>query len=274
MPRAAAGPARVARSSREPVGGEAPIRSESVFQCGARDHDVVDRGHVAPAWRPSSAVPSWWGPGCSIPRHFPSVVSASWPTSERRRLCRRLGRENPIRISDGPRGNDKRLICGAFEGPLWSPDGRHLAYRSEWTTPAAARSSSAIRRRWRHRFRAPAGVSRGHRTPPALRRGSTSSRRLASTAPTACARCSWGCRTGPLVGDHEPYWSHDGTSLLLRLRQVYPKASNRSRGSGSSPSTGGRLDSCRTTTFGSTKSRIRRTDPATQPRMTPPRHRS
>ena len=43
---------------------------------------------------------------------------------------------NPIRIADGvlDPGGGGPAGCGSFwgEGPMWSPDGRHLAYRSAW----------------------------------------------------------------------------------------------------------------------------------------------
>ena len=43
---------------------------------------------------------------------------------------------NPVRIADGvlDPGRGGPAACGSFwgEGPIWSPDGRHLAYRSAW----------------------------------------------------------------------------------------------------------------------------------------------
>ena len=52
---------------------------------------------------------------------------------------------NPIRIADGLPDLGGPIECGSFwgEGPMWSPDGRHFAYRSDSAVPRVARQARA-----------------------------------------------------------------------------------------------------------------------------------
>jgi Tol biopolymer transport system component len=69
------------------------------------------------------------------------------PTSQSGRLAYALGGDlflsdwdgkNPVRIADGNPGPNAGA-CGSYwaEGPMWSPDGRHLAYRSDLAAPCS-----------------------------------------------------------------------------------------------------------------------------------------
>ena len=109
---------------------------------------------------------------------------------------------NPVRIADG--APSEAGDCGGYwgEGPIWSPDGRYLAYRGDGgeagdRARVTGPSTSATRRATAsHRSPVRGGPSRGRPTPPGSLRGSTSTgmRSLRSTGSTGCARRCSPCR--------------------------------------------------------------------------------
>ena len=90
---------------------------------------------------------------------------------------------NPVRVADGAPGESGTAAGYWGEGPLWSPDGRYLAYRGTavsrgWhrasvTGPSTSATRQATASR---RSLVRAGRSRGRPTPPGSLRGSTSTR--------------------------------------------------------------------------------------------------
>ena len=109
---------------------------------------------------------------------------------------------NPVRVADGAPSDEG--MCGGYwgEGPIWSPDGRHLAYRGDGGEAAfrarvTGPSTSATRPAAASR-RSPVtgGPSRGRRLHPGrsvgqLLPGRPNSR---STGSTGCARRCSPCR--------------------------------------------------------------------------------
>lgn len=133
---------------------------------------------------------------------------------------------NPVRIADGiaPGGP---TICGSYwgEGPMWSPDGRHLAYRSaQEGCPGTIYVSDAD----------------GHVVASVPGNGW-----LVSWSPDSTRVATWvddsesrtigiygldGVRQALLTlptglgppGDYDPLWSPDGRSILMRLAPPSP----------------------------------------------------
>ncbi len=129
----------------------------------------------------------------------------------------------PVRIADGaPNGTD---LCGSFwaEGPMWSPDGRHLAYRGDRTD---CQESVVI-------------ADPDGRTVASF----PSEGWLVSWSPDSTRVAVWvtlgqtigiygvdGQRQAVLdlpagkapTGDYDPVWSPDGASLLIRLGPPSP----------------------------------------------------
>jgi Tol biopolymer transport system component len=133
---------------------------------------------------------------------------------------------NPIRVADGAydQGGAGPAGCGSFwgEGPMWSPDGRHLAYRAAWdaSCPGTPGGDNVY-------LSDPAGhVVASFPGTGWLVSWSPDSTRVASwvdlgktiglygldgvrqallSVPTGCA----------LPGDFDPVWSPDGTSLVV-----------------------------------------------------------
>ena len=106
---------------------------------------------------------------------------------------------NPVRIADG--APSEAGDCGGYwgEGPIWSPDGRYLAYRGdagEGGSRVTGPSTSATRRATAsHRSPVRGGPSRGRPTPPGSLRGSTSTgSESRSTGSTGRARRCSPCR--------------------------------------------------------------------------------
>ena len=94
---------------------------------------------------------------------------------------------NRVRIADGTPGVDGQLPGLWGEGPIWSPDGRYLAYRGDYLTAGDTRPPAVS---WNRNvtisdasgervasFPATAGPSRGRPTPRASLPGSTSTER-------------------------------------------------------------------------------------------------
>ena len=109
---------------------------------------------------------------------------------------------NAVKIANGlPDGEDcaDHPDGGPYwaEGPMWSPDGRYLAYRYEDCSNPESGGRRDQRRggqRARDVPRARDGRSRGRRIPHASRCGTSRSRRSASTGSTALGRRSSRCR--------------------------------------------------------------------------------
>jgi Tol biopolymer transport system component len=135
---------------------------------------------------------------------------------------------NPILVADGlPAGGP--TDCGSFwgEGPMWSPDGRHFAYRSDWGDPCRAPSSGNVH------LSDPQG--RVVASFPGTGWG-------IAWSPDSTRVTTWlevyqtigvygidGVRQALLPlppgerahGDYDPYWSPDGTSVLIRLGALW-----------------------------------------------------
>ena len=120
---------------------------------------------------------------------------------------------NPVRIADGEDGT-----CSGFggEGPMWSPDGRYLAYRSAWndTCSGSVHLNDALG----HPVASFPGAGwliswspDSTRVATWLEFGQTvgiygidGSRQALLTAPRGCVG----------GGDHDPLWSPDGQSVV------------------------------------------------------------
>ncbi len=129
--------------------------------------------------------------------------------------------KNPVRIADGP--DDPRgggpTTCGSFwgEGPMWSPDGRHLAFRSSRSD--SCQGTVVIADPEGHASASFPGVGwlvpwspDGTRVATWVEERKTigvhgldgTRQALLTLAPEAMGRS----------GDHDPSWSPDGGSLL------------------------------------------------------------
>ena len=143
---------------------------------------------------------------------------------------------NPVRIADGlpaPAGGGP--VCGDFrgEGPMWSPDGRHLAFRSSWDDSCHGTGDGKVY----------VGDSEGH---------------VVSSFPGTGWRVAWSpdstrvatwLELGMTIGvygldgtrqalltlppgygpgrDEDPDWSPDGESLLISLNPGGPNGAPR-----------------------------------------------
>jgi len=138
---------------------------------------------------------------------------------------------NPVRIADGvlDPGGGGPAGCGTFwgEGPMWSPDGRHLAYRSAWADSC----------------RASTGEGKVYISDPAghVVASFPGSGWLVSWSPDSTRVATWvelgktigiygldgvrqaflsvpsGC---PAPGDFDPVWSPDGSSVVITPCEV------------------------------------------------------
>ena len=136
---------------------------------------------------------------------------------------------NPVRIARGAGGGAGG--CGSFrgEGPMWSPDGRHLAYRSAWVDecPAAKGGGKVF-------ISDPAGNVVASFPGTGWRLSwSPDSTRLATSVDLGHTFGIYGLDgvrqallTVPLGyevhGDYDPRWSPDGTSLLMPIAPIAP----------------------------------------------------
>lgn len=145
--------------------------------------------------------------------------------------------KNPVRIADGvlDPGGGGPGGCGTFwgEGPIWSPDGLHLAYRSAWDEGC----------------RATTGAGKVYLSDPAghlvasfpgtgwLVAWSPDSTRVATSVDLGHTFGIYGLDgvrhallTVPLgyevQGDYSPVWSPDGMSLLMPIAPVAPPSSS------------------------------------------------
>ena len=135
---------------------------------------------------------------------------------------------HPIQVADGlPEGGPRE--CGSFwgEGPMWSPDGRHFAYRSDWGDPCRATSSGNVylsdpQGRVVASF---PGTGWGIAWSPDSTRVTT----WVEVYQTIGVYGIDGVRQAlfPLppgqraIGDFDPHWSPDGTSVLIRLAGLW-----------------------------------------------------
>lgn len=136
---------------------------------------------------------------------------------------------NSIRVADGlPHGGP--IDCGSFwgEGPMWSPDGRHFAYRSDWGAPCRATGSGKV-----HLSDAQGRVVASFPGTGWLVSWSPDSARVATWVELSQTIGIYGLDgvrqalltlppgLGP-TGDYDPVWSPDGASLLIRLGPPSP----------------------------------------------------
>ena len=133
---------------------------------------------------------------------------------------------NPVRIADGLAGSGSGPTeCGGYwgEGPLWSPDGRYLAYRSAWEGCS--------------------GTVRISNSEGRLIASFPGTGWLVAWSPDSTRVATWielgqtigiygldGMRQALLTlppgfgpsGDYDPIWSPDGESVLMRLAPPQP----------------------------------------------------
>jgi Tol biopolymer transport system component len=137
---------------------------------------------------------------------------------------------NPVRIADGHPGGGP-AGCGSYwgEGPMWSPDGRYLAYRSAWEDSC----------------RGTTGVGKVYISDPAghVVASFPGTGWLVSWSPDSTRVATWvaldqtigiygvdGVRQALIAlppglgppGDYDPVWSPDGRSVLMRLDSSSP----------------------------------------------------
>jgi WD40-like Beta Propeller Repeat len=140
---------------------------------------------------------------------------------------------NPVRIADGTLdpGGGGPAGCGSFwgEGPIWSPDGRHLAYRSAWDNSCLAATGEG-----KVYLSDPAGhVVASFPGTGWLVSWSPDSTRVATSVDLGKTFGIYGLDgvrkallTVPLGyevhGDYSPVWSPDGMSLLMPIASVAP----------------------------------------------------
>ncbi len=139
---------------------------------------------------------------------------------------------NPVRIADGVLGGGP-AGCGSFwgEGPMWSPDGRYLAYRSAWDDSCDATSGEGkvyISDPAGHVVASVPGTGWLVSWSPDSTRFATSVEQghtFGIYAPDGVRQALLSVPPGyGLHGDYDPVWSPDGRSLLM------PIASNSSPG--------------------------------------------
>ena len=142
---------------------------------------------------------------------------------------------NPVRIADGvlDPGGGGPASCGSFwgEGPMWSPDGRHLAYRSTWDDSCRATSGEG-----KVYISDPAGhVIASVPGTGWLVSWSPDSTRVATSVDLGHTFGIYGLdgvRQALLTvpagyevhGDYSPVWSPDGTSLLMPIAPITPSS--------------------------------------------------
>ncbi len=220
-------PAGVARRSRAAAGsGRRPMPVRAPRAAGrALTMTLVGRARPA-AWHRGPRRRGDPGRSPTAPALTATDRSSRPPClrPRRRHLRGRLGRQElgpdrgrPTRRRRGPH-------CGVFEGP------DVVARRAASRLPIRLERQPAAGERLHHVIAAGSTVASFPGTGWRVA-WSPDSTRVATWVDleqddrhlwrsTACARhCIGACRPGPwLVGDDEPYWSRDGTSLLLRLR--------------------------------------------------------
>jgi Tol biopolymer transport system component len=164
-----------------------------------------------------------WGRRPSNDSSEPSAAASVPPDSSATRLAYGLdgdiyladaGGQNPVRIADGEDGE-----CSSFagEGPMWSPDGRYLAYRSGWQAgcsgsvylsdadghPVASFPGSGWLISWSPDSTRVATWLELFETVGIY--GIDGDRQALLSAPPGCAE----------AGDHDPLWSPDGLSVVV-----------------------------------------------------------
>ena len=116
-------------------------------------------------------------------------------------------------MADWDGSNAVRIAEGEYwgEGPIWSPDGRYLAFRDLARDVVISDPEGNVIAEF-------PGEGWEIAWSPDLTRarsGSTSSKQSASSGSTASGRRCSPCHVNCLRGDHDPVWLPDGESLLV-----------------------------------------------------------